>query len=89
VNIYIQSPAQNACQEGYVLKLQKAVNCLHQAPVKFKQEVTAWFLDNGYLPANGSETVWIKRVPEKRNLMGSIVYGRLSMPCMQMIFCTS
>ena len=58
-----------------MLKLHKAVYGLHQAPVKFKQEVTAWFRDNGYRPANDSETVWIKTVPEKRTSTGSIVSG--------------
>ncbi len=75
MDIYFQPPARYACPDGYVLKLSKAVYSLHQAPVKFKQEVTAWFRDNGYLPANDSETVWIKRVLEKQNPMGSIVYG--------------
>jgi hypothetical protein len=77
VDIYIHPPARYACPAGYVLKLGKAVYGLHhwQAPVKFKQEVTAWFRDHEYQPANYSETVWIKRVPEKRNSMGSIVSG--------------
>ena len=65
VDIYIQPPARYACPPGLVLKLRKAVYGLHQAPVKFKQEVTTWFRDNGYQPANDSETVWIKRVPCK------------------------
>ena len=73
--IYIQPPARFACPTGCVLKLCKAVYGLHHAPVKFKQEVTAWFQDNGYYdwPANDSETVWIKTVPEKRTSTGSIV----------------
>jgi hypothetical protein len=37
--------------------------------------LTAWFRDNGYKPANDLETVWIKKVPEKRTPIGSIVYG--------------
>ena len=67
VDIYIPPPARFACPTGYVLKLRKAVYGLHQAPVKLKQEVTAWFQDNGYRPANDSETVWINTVtvPEK------------------------
>ena len=73
VDIYIQLPAQFTCPTGCVLKLCKAVYGLHQAPVKLKQEVTAWFRDNGYWPANDSETVWIKTVPEKRTSTGSIV----------------
>ena len=57
-----------------MLKLRKAIYGLH-APVKFKQEVVAWFRANGYQPVNDSETIWIKRVPEKRNQEGSIVSG--------------
>jgi hypothetical protein len=75
VDIYIQPPARFACPAGYVLKLRKAVYGLHQAPVKFKQEVTAWLRENEYRPANDSETVWIKRVPEKRSPVGTIVHG--------------
>ena len=45
--------------------------------MKFKQEVVAWFRANEYQPANDSETVWIKRVPEKRNKVGKIVSGGL------------
>jgi hypothetical protein len=41
VDIYIQPPARFARPVGYVLKLRKTVYGLHQAPVKFKQEVTA------------------------------------------------
>ena len=51
-----------------MLKLCNAVYGLHQAPVKFKQEVTAWFKDKGYMILNPiSETVWIKRLPGKSN----------------------
>ena len=75
MDIYIQPQARLACPTGDVLKLCKAVYGLHQAPVKFKQEVTAWFQDNGYRPANDSETVWIKTVPEKRTSTRSIVSG--------------
>ncbi len=45
MNIYIQPSAQYVCQAGHVLKLCKAVYCLHRAAVKFKQGVTAWFQD--------------------------------------------
>ena len=44
-----------------VLKLQKAIYGLIQAPVKFKQEVIDWFKANGYLAANDAQTIWIKR----------------------------
>ena len=62
VDIYIQpdsAPARYACLPSLVLKLRKAVYGLLQAPVKFKQEVTTWFHDNGYQPANDSEIVWV------------------------------
>jgi hypothetical protein len=46
-DIYIQPPAQfPSTPFGYVLKLLKAIYGLHQAPVKFKQEVVAWFKAN-------------------------------------------
>jgi hypothetical protein len=44
-----------------VLKLLKAIYGLHQAPVKFKQEVVAWFKANNYTAANSAETIWIRR----------------------------
>ena len=75
VDIYIEPPARYACPASCVLKLRKAIYGLHQASVKFKQEVVAWFRANGYQPVNDSETIWIKRVPEKRNQEGSIVSG--------------
>ena len=51
VDIYIELPAPYACPTDYVLKLHKAIYGLHQA-VKFKQEVVAWFLANGYMQTN-------------------------------------
>ena len=60
VDIYIRPPARYPCPPDCVLKLRKAVYGLHQAPVKFKQEVTVWFRANGYQPVNDSDTVWIK-----------------------------
>jgi hypothetical protein len=65
-DIYIQAPARyplTLC--GYVLKLLRAIYGLHQAPVKFKQEVVAWFKANKYTAANSSETIWIKREGNK------------------------
>ena len=73
VDIYIRPPALYPCPPDCVLKLRKAVYGLHQAPVKFKQEVTVWFRANGYQPVNDSDTVWIKLVPEKKNKAGSVV----------------
>jgi hypothetical protein len=61
VDIYINPPASYPCQSGMVLKLQKAIYGLIQAPVKFKQEVIDWFKANGYLAANDAQTIWIKR----------------------------
>ena len=61
VNIYINPPARFPCTAGLVLKLQRAIYGLHQAPVKFKQEVMVWFKENGYSPANDAQTIWIKR----------------------------
>jgi hypothetical protein len=61
VDIYIQAPARYPCPPGHVLKLLKAVCGLHQAPPKFKKEVTDWMRTNGYTPANDSETIWIMR----------------------------
>ena len=92
VDIYIQPPARYACPENQVLKLCKAIYGLHQAPVKFKQEVVVWFRETGYRPANDSETVWVKRVPEKKNKAGSVFSGGLivhaSRLCTPMIFST-
>ena len=76
VDIYIEPPARYACPASYVLKLHKAICRLH-APVKFKQEVVAWFRANRYQPVNDSGTIWIKRVQEKRNQEGSIVFHAL------------
>ena len=76
VDLYIELPARYACPAGYVLKLRKAIYGLHPA-VKFKQEVVACFLANGYMPAHDSETFWIKMVPVKLNWGGSIVSGGL------------
>ena len=59
VDIYIHPPARYPCPTHHVLKLQKAVYGLHQAPPKFKKEVTDWMRTNGYSPANDSETIWI------------------------------
>ena len=59
--LYINPPARYPCPPGHVLKLLKAVYGLHQAPPKFKKEVTDWMRSNGYLPANGLETIWILR----------------------------
>ena len=42
-NVYIKPPARYPCPEGNVLKLQRAVYGLHQAPIKFKQELIEWF----------------------------------------------
>ncbi len=42
-----------------MLKLLKAIYGLHQAPVKFKQEVVAWFKANNHTAANSAETIWI------------------------------
>ncbi len=39
----------------------KAIYGRHQAPVKFKQEVVAWFKANSYTAANTAETIWIQR----------------------------
>lgn len=64
VDLYIDPPARYPCPPGSVLKLKKAIYGLHQAPVKFKKEVTDWFLSNGYSPANPAKTIWIKRTKE-------------------------
>ena len=61
VDIYINPPARYPCPVGFVLKLLRAIYGLHQAPVKFKQEVIDWFKTNGYVPANDAQTIWIKR----------------------------
>ncbi len=60
-DIYTQSPARfPSTPFGYVLKLLKAIYGLHQDPVKFKQEVVAWFKANNYTAANSAETIWIQ-----------------------------
>jgi len=46
VDIYVQPPARYPCPPGHVLKLLKAVYGLHQAPPKFKKEVTDWMRTN-------------------------------------------
>ena len=61
VDIYIKPPARYPCPPNHVLKLKKAIYGLHQAPVKFKQEVIDWFKLQGYTAANDAETIWVKR----------------------------
>ena len=61
VDLYIQPPALYPCATNQVLKLLKAVYGLHQAPPKFKKEVTDWLRSQGYQAANDAETVWILR----------------------------
>ena len=61
VDIYTMPPDRYPCPAGYVLKLRKAIYGLHQAPPKFKKEVTEWLRAQGCKPANDSETVWIQR----------------------------
>ena len=80
VDLYIELPARYACPAGYVLKLRKAIYGLHPA-VKFKQEVLAWFLANGYMPAHDSETFWIKMVPVKLNWGGVDCIWRSESAC--------
>ena len=64
VDLYVRPPALYPCPTDHVLKLLKAVYGLHQAPPKFKKEVTDWFRSQGYSAANDSETVWILRKNE-------------------------
>jgi hypothetical protein len=64
VDIFINPPERYPCPPGTVLKLRKAVYGLHQAPVKFKQEVVEWFRSHGYQAANQSETIWFLRVKD-------------------------
>ena len=77
VDIYIQPPTRYPCPFGCVLKLLKAIYGLHQAPVKFKQEVIAWFKEHGYLAANDAETIWIKRTKTKGNQKESVLIHAL------------
>jgi hypothetical protein len=65
VDLYIRPPALYPCPSDHVLKLLKAVYGLHQAPPKFKKEVTEWLRSKGYSAANDSETVWILRKNDK------------------------
>jgi len=71
LKIFIKAPARFPCPEGHVLKLQRAVYGLHQAPVKFKQEVITWFKDQGYQSMNASETIW-KKTHEKKILIHAL-----------------
>ena len=64
VDLYVRPPALYPCAADHVLKLLKAVYGLHQAPPKFKKEVTDWLRSQGYNSANDSETVWILRKDE-------------------------
>jgi len=59
VDLFVRPPALYPCPPNHVLKLLKAVYGLHQAPPKFKKEVTDWLRLQGYNAANDSETVWI------------------------------
>jgi hypothetical protein len=61
VDIYIEPPARYPCPEGQVLKLNRAIYGLHQAPVRFKQELNEWFIKQKYTAANDAQTIWIKR----------------------------
>ena len=45
--------------------MNKAIYGLHQAPIKFKQELIQWFQEQQYTPANEAKTIWIKRVNDK------------------------
>ena len=65
VDLYIRPPALYPCASDQVLKLLKAVYGLHQAPPKFKKEVTDWLRSQGYNTTNDFETVWILRQDEK------------------------
>ena len=62
-DIYIKPPYGYPCPSGHVLKLKKAIYGLHQAPVKFKKEVTEWFKEQGYTPVNAGQTIWMKKGP--------------------------
>jgi hypothetical protein len=73
VDIYINPPARYPCPSGCVLKLLRAIYGLHQAPVKFKQEVIVWFKDNGHSPANDAQTIWVKR--EKTGVIIHALYA--------------
>ena len=73
VDIYINPPARYPCPVGWVLKLLRAIYGLHQAPIKFKQEVIVWFKANGYTPANEAQTIWIKR--DKNGLLIHAIYA--------------
>ena len=61
VDIYIEPPARYPCPEGQVLKLNRAIYGLHQAPVRFKKELNEWFMSQKYTTANDAQTVWFKR----------------------------
>ena len=60
------------CSPGKVLKLRKAVYGLRQAPAKFKEELLSFFQQEGIVPANDSQTVFIKRSP--RGVLINAVY---------------
>jgi hypothetical protein len=65
VDIYIKPPARFPAPPNTTLKLKKAIYGLHQAPIKFKQELIQWFQEQQYTPANEAKTIWIKRVDDK------------------------
>ena len=50
-DLYVQPPVRFPCPPGFVCKLLRAIYGLHQAPVKFKHEVVAWFKQNNYTAA--------------------------------------
>ena len=45
------------CSPGKVLKLRKAVYGLRRAPAKFIEELLSFFQQEGFVPANDSQTV--------------------------------
>ena len=73
VDIFCYPPPGVPCPPGKVLKLERAVYGLKQAPAAFKACLTAFFRKQGFTPANDAETVWVKRVGKAVLIHGMFV----------------
>ena len=73
VDIFCYPPPGVPCPPGKVLKLERAVYGLKQAPAAFKACLTAFFRKQGFTPANDAETICVKRVGKAVLIHGMFV----------------